>query len=429
MIRGLSRIVPNVVVGVWLAMGFLIVQPVSAEEKAKATAPPDQPCKASSVSAPMVKGALPSDDPNAAVWSSATLATFPMSPQVHWPTRILEATVKDMIVRALHDGTNVAILLEYADPTEDPDDAAAIEFMVGDKKAHFAHGQPMAQVEGGPVNIWYWKNKDNKGVDMNAKGFGTLKIQTHQDVKAKGVYANGTWKVVFTRPLATEHPDEDTQITTAGFINIAFAVWDGKKDAQRRAEGEGVPKGGLLLVVFPRRGATGLFRLLLCGHRRGPGSRISVRSDPQAKERAFSMKAARRYVLGMVGGTGRHLGHGCREVVPTSSEQKGHELYGHYCSHCHGESGRQNEGFNWSSMPDPKPKDLTNKSEMSTLKDEDIFNTISRDMKDTSAGRGRDRRRRFCRAHHADLQVHPVGRRNLGHCRVCSRPPRHEDGV
>ena len=60
------------------------------------------------------------------------------------------------------------------------------EFMVGDKKAHFAHGQPMAQVEGGPVNIWYWKNKDSKGVDMNAKGFGTLKVQTHQDVKAKG---------------------------------------------------------------------------------------------------------------------------------------------------------------------------------------------------------------------------------------------------
>jgi DMSO reductase family type II enzyme heme b subunit len=158
------------------------------------------------------------------------MATFPMSPQVHWPTRNLEATVKDMIVRGLHDGTNVAILLEYADPTEDPDDAAAIQFMVGDKKAHFAHGQPMAQVEGGPVNIWYWKNKDSKGVDMNAKGFGTLKIQDHQDVKAKGAYANGRWKVVFSRPLDTGHPEEDTQITTAGFINIGFAAWDGKKD-------------------------------------------------------------------------------------------------------------------------------------------------------------------------------------------------------
>ncbi|TKS57845.1 MAG: putative Diheme Cytochrome c [Nitrospira sp.] len=65
-------------------------------------------------------------------------------------------------------------------------------------------------------------------------------------------------------------------------------------------------------------------------------------------------------------------------------EKKGHELYAHYCMHCHGESGRQDEGFNWSSMPDPKPKDLSNKSEMSTFKDEDIFNTVSRDMKDTS---------------------------------------------
>jgi mono/diheme cytochrome c family protein len=35
-------------------------------------------------------------------------------------------------------------------------------------------------------------------------------------------------------------------------------------------------------------------------------------------------------------------------------------------------------------MPDPKPKDLSNKSEMGTFKDEEIFQTISRDMKDTS---------------------------------------------
>ena len=41
--------------------------------------------------------------------------------------------------------------------------------------------------------------------------------------------AGGKW--CFTRPLATEHPEEDTQIATAGFINIGFAAWDGKKDA------------------------------------------------------------------------------------------------------------------------------------------------------------------------------------------------------
>jgi DMSO reductase family type II enzyme heme b subunit len=183
------------------------------------------------VRASLVSGALPVDDPNAAAWNSAAPAVFPMSPQVHWPDRIQEVTVQDLTVRALHDGTQVAFLLEYDDPTEDPDDAAAIEFMVGDKKAHFAHGQPMLLVDGGPVNIWFWKHKDNKGVDMWAKGFGTLRPHSHQDVTAKGEYANGKWRVVFSRSLVTEHPDEDMQVTPGEFINIAFAVWDGRKDA------------------------------------------------------------------------------------------------------------------------------------------------------------------------------------------------------
>ena len=183
-----------------------------------------------SVRATLMAGGLPLDDPNAAVWSSAPPATFPMSPQVHWQNRIQEVTVKDVIVRALHDGKQMAVLVEYADPTQDPDDAAALEFMVGDKKAHFAHGQPMLQVEGGPVNIWFWKNKTAKAVDMSAKGFGTLKPQEHQDVQAKGTYANGTWKVVFSRNLSTGHAEEDVQITPGQFISIAFAVWDGRKD-------------------------------------------------------------------------------------------------------------------------------------------------------------------------------------------------------
>ena len=192
-----------------------------------------------SVRAALTTGGLPLEDPNAAVWSSAPPATFPMSPQVHWPNRIQEVTVKDVIVRALHDGNQVAVLLEYADPTQDPDDAAALEFMVGDKKAHFAHGQPMLQVEGGPVNIWFWKHKTGKAVDMSAKGFGTLKPQEHQDVKARGAYSNGTWKIVFSRNLSTGHAEEDVQITPGEFISIAFAVWDGRKDGS----GELVEKG------------------------------------------------------------------------------------------------------------------------------------------------------------------------------------------
>jgi DMSO reductase family type II enzyme heme b subunit len=175
------------------------------------------------------KGALPADDPTAAAWATAPTSQFPLAPQVHWPDRIQEVTVNDVKVRALHDGERIAILIEYQDPTQDPEDAAALEFMVGDKKAHFAHGQPMAQVEGGPVNIWYWKHKNANALDMNAQGFGTLKIQDQQDVQATGAYQNGTWKVVFSRALSTGDAEHDAQITPGEFLNLAFAIWDGKK--------------------------------------------------------------------------------------------------------------------------------------------------------------------------------------------------------
>ena len=63
---------------------------------------------------------------------------------------------------------------------------------------------------------------------------------------------------------------------------------------------------------------------------------------------------------------------------------KGRKLYHHYCMHCHGKSGRQQEGFNWARMPDPRPRDLSESATMSTFSDKEIFDTISRNMRDTS---------------------------------------------
>jgi DMSO reductase family type II enzyme heme b subunit len=210
---------------------LLVLVAISGAVLAVSVLPPQLTMAQESVAvrAPLMKGTLPADDPAAPAWNEVAVSEFPLSPQVHWPTRILEVTAQSVKVRAAHDGRQVAILLEYADPSEDPNDAAALEFMIGDKKAHFAHGQPMGQVQGGPVNIWYWKNKDGKVLDMNAQGFGTLKVQDTQDTKGKGVYQNGTWKVVFARSLSTGDAEHDTQIQPGEFINIAFAVWDGKK--------------------------------------------------------------------------------------------------------------------------------------------------------------------------------------------------------
>ncbi|MFM8551218.1 MAG: c-type cytochrome, partial [Nitrospiraceae bacterium] len=85
-------------------------------------------------------------------------------------------------------------------------------------------------------------------------------------------------------------------------------------------------------------------------------------------------------VIGMAAVIG---GAGCA-LFQSEQVAKGKHLYKHYCMHCHGEHGQQNEGYNWNQMPDPKPKDLSSKSEMSTFKDEDIFSTVSRDMTDTT---------------------------------------------
>ncbi len=175
----------------------------------------------------LLEGELPSNDPMDPVWDKVEEAEFPMSPQVHWPDRLLDATVKDVKVRGYHNTEQLAIMVEYQDPTEDPADAAALEFMVGDKKAHFAHGQEMLQVEGGPVNIWYWKNETGKAVDMTAKGFGTLKPQAEQDVSAVGAYNNGTWRVVFSRPLETSDKETDVQVVPGIWTSVAFAMWDG----------------------------------------------------------------------------------------------------------------------------------------------------------------------------------------------------------
>jgi len=220
----------------------------------------------------LIQGEVPTD-PMAPSWNTILATEFPMSPQVHWQKRIGQVTVKSIKVRGVHNTKQIAFMLEYADPTQDPADAAALEFMVGDKKAHFAHGQPMEQVEGGPVNIWYWRNDAPGAADMSAQGFGTLKKQAQQDVQAKGVWkdektkvrfkerklnlrkdakgelmkdpktgdplfdeetkvieqdATGVWRVVFTRVLTTTD-SSDAQIQLGTFPNITFAVWDGKK--------------------------------------------------------------------------------------------------------------------------------------------------------------------------------------------------------
>ena len=62
---------------------------------------------------------------------------------------------------------------------------------------------------------------------MNAKGFKTLRSQEQQDVSATGAWQEGSWRVVFSRPLLTGD-ENDVQINPGEWTNVAFAFWDGQ---------------------------------------------------------------------------------------------------------------------------------------------------------------------------------------------------------
>jgi len=93
-------------------------------------------------------------------------------------------------------------------------------------------------------------------------------------------------------------------------------------------------------------------------------------------------------VMGLV-----FLVNGCA-LFEDEQTKKGKKLFRHYCMHCHGESGKPGEGFNYArldpsseegkGMEFPPPKDLSESSMGDSISDEDIFNAISREMKDTT---------------------------------------------
>jgi len=109
-----------------------------------------------------MKGELPLD-PSASTWENIPFTRVHLEPL--WS---LVKGVEEVRVKSLHNGKEIAFLLEWDDPTQDQDvlrsqdfrDAAAIQFSVKAVKLHGAgHPEPLDMMgdEHGLVNIWHWK--------------------------------------------------------------------------------------------------------------------------------------------------------------------------------------------------------------------------------------------------------------------------------
>jgi hypothetical protein len=222
-------------------------------------------------------------DPDAPYWKDAPAIKVEMLAQVIANPQNPDPAIKELNVRAVHNGQWLAFLIEWADPTKSDrivvdqfGDQVAVEmpssFKAGDMpnpmmggpgermhimqwRAAFQHdiesgGEPKisdlypfvhvdvypdevlratdARAYTGAVGVDnpISRPKHSPVLDQMAEGFGTLTVEPEQQSDGRGVWADGRWRVVITHPLAPGDPNDPTLAPGSESL-AAFAVWEG----------------------------------------------------------------------------------------------------------------------------------------------------------------------------------------------------------
>lgn len=206
-----------------------------------------------------LSGDLPTT-PEDPAWAKVPPMTLPLSGQVItrpvWP----EPAARALTVRSIHNGTDIAFLLEWQDNTKNDRltpgtfrDGVAIGLPLGEAPAFFCMGQLDHY-----INIWHWKADWQSDIDRRAAkstekkegevrrfeviprrkssvedliggGFSTLTTKDDQGrVQGKASWKDGVWHVVLRRPLASAGQDNEARLEPGRLQTIAFAVWNGE---------------------------------------------------------------------------------------------------------------------------------------------------------------------------------------------------------
>jgi ethylbenzene dehydrogenase len=207
----------------------------------------------------VISGDLPTT-PEDAAWAKVPPMTLPLSGQVItrpvWP----EPTARALTVRSLHNGSEIAFLLEWQDNTKNDRltpgtfrDGVAIGLPLGDAPAFFCMGQLDHY-----INIWHWKADWQSDIDRRAArtgekktgevrtfeviprrissvedliggGFSTLTTKEKQGrVQGKATWKDGVWHVIMRRPLSSEEQENEAKLIPGRVQTVSFAVWNGE---------------------------------------------------------------------------------------------------------------------------------------------------------------------------------------------------------
>ncbi len=244
-----------------------------------------QPLEGVEISAPIVDGDLPVEDPSADAWRQAQRVRVPLVPQQLVPPYLEQGHVDELLVRALHDGSDLALLLEWDDrDVDDLDgirryhDAVAVQLAAtaGATLPPLTMGGP-----GAPVHILQWRATWQRDIDSGGKtgveqiypevvhdvmpddvlppetaqlywvgreagnplslqnrvtpveeivaeGFGTVTHLTEQTARGHGNHEDGGWSVVVSFPLA--RAGAGSRMEPGSRWPAAFAVWLGSEE-------------------------------------------------------------------------------------------------------------------------------------------------------------------------------------------------------
>jgi len=209
------------------------------------------------------EGNVPSH-PSDPAWETVTPLPLPLSGQIItrpvWPN----PSVRVLSIRSIHNGKEVAFLLEWQDATKNETltpgvfrDGAAVALPIGNAPAFFCMGQLDHY-----VNIWHWKADWQSDVDRRAArakeskrrrkgprrfeviprrpssvedliggGFSTLTSKRRQGrIKGQAEWKRGLWRVVMKRPLTVDGDDLDNEamLIPGRLQAVGFAVWNGE---------------------------------------------------------------------------------------------------------------------------------------------------------------------------------------------------------
>lgn len=186
-------------------------------------------------------------------WAEVERFYIPLVGQIIEAPRWFDPRVDGVWVQALHDGSELAMLVSWSDPSESPDpeweqwwtrvveimepkegqpfqgpapDQIIVQFPreipEGRERPYFLMGD-----QADPVYQWSWTSAQG-AEELQARGLAQWSPSGESDdLSVEAGWADGQWRVLFRRSFATPDTTSEIQLRMGEPIPVAFFAWDG----------------------------------------------------------------------------------------------------------------------------------------------------------------------------------------------------------